>query len=98
MSVTFNGMDVRIIDAQVQRRTARDVRGPWVRPKAPSKRAGRKGTRRLWKRANAPHHVMLYHEPDDVVVIHGRTIIATPGQADALRRASRDVWYEAMDR
>ena len=66
-----------------------DVRGPWVRPKVPSKAAGRRGTRRAWKRRNAPHHVMLYREPDDVLVIHGRTIVATPLQADALRRATR---------
>jgi hypothetical protein len=29
---------------------------------------------------------MLYREPDDVLVIHNREIIATPAQADALRR------------
>lgn len=83
---TFGGMDVRIVDAQQQRRTERDVCGPWVRPKVPNKAAGRKGTRRMWKRRNAPHYVMLYREPTDVLVIHGRTIIATPLQADALRR------------
>lgn len=83
---TFVGMDVRIVDAQQQRRTERDVRGPWVRPRVPNKTAGRKGTRRMWKRRNAPHYVMLYREPTDALVIHGRTIIATPLQADALRR------------
>lgn len=83
---TFGGMDVRIVDAQQQRRTERDVRGPWVRPKVPNKAAGRKGTRRMWKRRNAPHHVILYREPTDVLVLAGHTIIATPAQADALRR------------
>jgi hypothetical protein len=86
---TFNGMEVHIVDAQKQRRTARDVRGPWIRPKVPNKRTGRKGTRRMWKRRNPPHHVMIYREPDDVLVIQNRTIIATPRQADALRRQAR---------
>lgn len=85
---SFAGMSVRIIDAQQQRRTSRDVRGPWVRPTVPSKRAGRQGTRRAWKRKNMPHYVWYYREPDDVLVIHGRTIIATPKQADAMRRAA----------
>ncbi len=77
-------MTVRIVDAQEQRRTPRDVRGPWVRPKMPSKRAAR----RAWKRRNAPHYVWYYREPLDVLVLHGRLIIATPQQADALRRAT----------
>jgi hypothetical protein len=85
---TFAGMTVRIVDAQQQRRTARDVRGPWVRPKVPSKARGRRGTRRAWKRKNPPHYVMFYREPDDVLIASGRTIIATPLQADALRRAT----------
>jgi hypothetical protein len=84
----FNGMTVRIVDAQDQMRTARDVRGPWVRPKVPSKVAGRRGTRRAWKRRNAPHYIMLYREPCDVLVIGGGIIIATPIQADALKRAT----------
>lgn len=88
LSGGFAGMSVQIVDAQAQRRTAQDVRGPWVRPKVPSKRAGRRGTRRGWKRKNAPHYVMLYREPSDVLVLHGRTIIATPIQADWLRRAT----------
>lgn len=79
-------MQVLIVDAQKQRRTAQDVRGPWIRPKTPSKLAGRKGTRRIWKRSNAPHYVMFYREPTDVLVIGGTKIIATPMQADALRR------------
>jgi hypothetical protein len=81
------GMRVLIVEADKQRRTACDVRGPWVRPKVPSKRNGRKGTRRQWKRRNPPHFEMLYREPDDFLVIHGDTIIATPRQADAIRRA-----------
>lgn len=86
-------MTVRVVDAQSQRRTACDVRGPWVRPRVPSKSAGRKGTRRAWKRKNAPHYIMLYREPSDVLVIANQTIIATPLQADALRRATVErVW------
>jgi hypothetical protein len=87
---TFNGMSVQIVDAQKQARTLRDVRGPWKRTKVPSKASGRKGTRRAFKRANPPGCIMFYREPDDVLVIHGRTIIATPKQADALRRATKD--------
>lgn len=84
----FAGMDIRIVDAQKQQRTERDVIGPWVRPRCPN-RGGRKGTRRQWKRKNAPHHIMLYREPTDVLV-YGNTIIATPHQAEALRRATRE--------
>ncbi len=84
----FAGMAVQIVDAQKQARTPRDVRGPWVRPKVPSKANGRRGTRRSWKRKNSPHYVMLYREPDDVLVIGGKTIIATERQADDLRRAT----------
>jgi hypothetical protein len=83
----FNGMEVRIVDAQTQKRTPRDVRGPWVRPRCPSKRVGRKGTRRAWKRRNAPRYVMYYREPTDVLVAN-RLIIATPRQADELRRVT----------
>lgn len=83
---TFNGMRVIIKDAQQQARTPRDVQGPWVRPRTPSKRSGRKGTRRMWKRRNAPHYVYYYREPTDVLVLAGHTIIVTPLQADAIRR------------
>ena len=82
---SFAGMMVRVVGAQDQRRTVCDVRGPWVRPKVPAKRQGRRGTRRAWKRRNAPHFVMLFREPDDVLVIGQRTIIATPRQYDVLR-------------
>lgn len=85
---SFAGVSVRIIDAQQQRRTPRDVRGPWVRPKVPSKHAGRRGTRRSWKRKNAPHYIWLYREPADVLILHDRLVIATPAQADVLRRAT----------
>lgn len=68
------------------RRTPRDVQGPWVRPRVPNKLTGRKGTRRMWKRRNAPHYVYFYREPTDVLVLSGQTIIATPQQADELRR------------
>lgn len=87
---TFAGMTVRIIDAQQQARTPRDVRGPRVRPKVPSKIVGRKGTRRAFKRANPPHFIMLYREPPDVLVLAGHTIIATPPQAEELRKATRE--------
>lgn len=83
---TYAGMNVQIVDAQKQARTPRDVRGPWVRPRVPNKITGRKGTRRMWKRRNVPGYLWLYREPTDVLVIYGRTIIATPLQADALRR------------
>jgi hypothetical protein len=32
-----------------------EVERVWVRPKVPSKLAGRRGSRRAWKRANPPH-------------------------------------------
>ena len=88
----FAGMRVHVVDAQDQRRTPRDVRGVWVRPRCPSKAAGRRGTRRAWKRRNAPHYVMLYREPADVLVIHGQMIVATPTQAAMLRAATKDVF------
>jgi len=84
----FGGLRVIVKDAQEQMRTARDVLGPWVRPKTPSKAKGRKGTRRMWKRRNAPHYVYYYCEPDDVLVLAGQTVIATPKQYDAIRRAT----------
>ena len=84
---TFGGMNVLVKDAQQQMRTARDVCGPWVRPKVPNKGKGRWGTRRMWKRRNPPHHVMLYREPSDVLVLMGSTIIATPLQYDAKARS-----------
>lgn len=83
---TFDGMRVVVKDAQQQARTARDVQGPWVRPRTPSRRAGRKGTRRMWKRRNAPHYIFYYREPTDVLVLAGSTIIATPQQYDAIKR------------
>lgn len=85
----YGGMAVFIQDAQEQRRTSCDVRGPRVRPKVPSKQAGRKGTRRLWKRRHPPHWTYFYREPDDVLVLHDRTVIVTPLQADYLRRATQ---------
>lgn len=83
---TFNGKHVFIKDAQEQMRTPRDVRGPWVRPgRVPSKAAGRKGTRRNWKRKHQPGYTWLFREPDDVLMFLG-TIIVTPQQWDALKR------------
>lgn len=83
----FGGMQIVVKDAQQQMRTTRDVEGPWIRPRVPSKGAGRKGTRRIWKRRHPPHRVYLYREPDDVIVLYGHMIIATPRQADFFRRA-----------
>lgn len=82
------GMRVIIQDAQQQARTACDVPGPWVRPRTPSKRRGRKGTRRAWKRRHPPHRTYFYREPTDVLVFQG-TIIATPQQADYIRRSTQ---------
>jgi hypothetical protein len=84
---SFTGMAITIVDAQQQRRTPRDVRGPWVRTRVPSKASGRQGTRRGFKRKHPPGYVWLYREPTDVLVIQNRTIIATPSQADALCRS-----------
>lgn len=80
-------MDVRIIDAQFQARTPRDVPGPMVRPVVPSKLAGRRTTRRIYKRKHPPYRIWLYREPEDVLILLGRTVIATPLQAEALRLA-----------
>ncbi len=87
--LSFNGMDVLVVDTQQQRRTECDVRGPWVRPTVPPKRAGRKGSRRAWKRKNAPHYIWLFREPDDVLVLYERQIIATPKQWHALRTSCK---------
>lgn len=86
--MNYAGMNIQVVDAQQQRRTPRDVRGPWVRTRVPSKRTGRKGTRRLFKQKHPPGFVWFYREPSDVLVIEGKTIIATPQQADELRHAS----------
>lgn len=91
------GMKISVVDAQTQARTPRDVEGPWVRPRCMSKRSGRRGTRRGWKRKNPPHRVWLYREPTDVLIIDARMmgmmgekfIIATPQQYGALLRDLR---------
>jgi hypothetical protein len=84
--IGFAGLQVTVADAQQQMRTPRDVRGPWHRPgRVPSKAAGRKGTRRAWKRAHPPGWIWLYREPEDVIQV-GRRIIVTPRQWDALKR------------
>ena len=85
----FNGTRVYVKDAQEQMRTPRDVKGPWVRPRCPSKLAGRKGTRRSWKRKNAPHRVWLFREPTDVVVFAEGVVVATPKQWQQIREATR---------
>jgi hypothetical protein len=88
-SPSFGGMQCVIKDAQEQARTPRDVRGPWTRPgRVPSKRVGRKGTRRAWKRAHPPGYVWYYREPTDVLVLNGQMAIATPRQWDAIKRAT----------
>jgi len=87
MMDTYAGIRVFIKDAQQQARTIRDVQGPWIRPKVPNKKHGRKGTRRAWKRRNPPHYVYHYREPDDVIEF-GSTFTMTPQQADWLKRAT----------
>jgi hypothetical protein len=84
----FGGLKVIEVDAQRQARTARDVKVAWVRPKVPSKRNGRKGTRKGWKRKHPPHWTFAYREPEDVIVFQGRTIIVTPRQMAAIERAT----------
>ena len=79
------GMRVIVQDAQQQRRTPRDVRGPWQRPgRVPSKLAGRKGTRRAYKRAHPPGWTWLYREPTDVIKF-ARTVVLTPQQWRAVQ-------------
>lgn len=39
MRLNFAGMTVLVVDAQMQARTAKDVRGVWVRPRCYSKAA-----------------------------------------------------------
>lgn len=89
---TFNGMQIRIVDAQQQGRTIRDVKGSWIRPKVPNKRIGRKGTRRLLKQLNPPHFIMLYRKPTDVLIFADSIIVATPFQAELLRRQTTKRW------
>lgn len=85
--VSFAGMQFEVKDAQEQCRTPRDVRGPWVQPgRVPSKRDGRKGTRRTWKRAHPPGYVWYYREPEDILVFNGRSAWVTPRQWDAIKR------------
>lgn len=83
----FGALKIVQVDAQKQARTPRDVKVAWLRPKVPSKLNGRKGTRRGWKRRNAPHWLLAYREPTDVLVLNNETIIATPTQYAALRAA-----------
>ena len=89
------GVEIRVLTAEQQKRTLRDVQGPWVRPKCRSKAKGRKGTRRGWKRLNPPHWLWFYREPDDVLqftdpLTRRSTLIVTPRQKDALMRATKD--------
>lgn len=87
----FGGLDVIVKDAQEQMRTPRDVRGPWRRPgRVPSKLAGRKGTRRGWKRRHQPGWTWLFREPDDALQF-GRKIMVTPRQWDALKTMTRQI-------
>ena len=83
------GVQVRVLDAQQQRRTPRDVKGPWVRPRPVSKAKGRKGSRRRWKTMNPPHRVWLYREPEDALswtdpITRQTTILLTPRQKHAI--------------
>lgn len=86
------GLKLIVMTADQQRRTPRDVRGPWVRPKCISKARGRKGSRRAWKRLNPPHWLWFYREPEDVISYQldgQRTVIVTPRQKQALMTASQ---------
>ena len=85
--VTYAGFQCIVRDAQQQARTERDVRGPWQRPgRVPSKLAGRKGTRRAWKRTHKPGWVWFYREPTDVLMLPNRMAIVTPRQKAELMR------------
>jgi hypothetical protein len=56
----------------------------WVRPgRVPSRAAGRRGTRRAWKRAHPPKYLPI-GKPHPVMV--AGTLYVSPGDADALRR------------
>lgn len=88
----MRGVRLIVQDAQRQQRTARDVKGPWVRPKPVSKARGRKGTRRRWKTLNPPHRIWLYREPEDMLrwkdpMTGQETILLTPIQDRALTAA-----------
>lgn len=80
----IGGLEFVVVSAQKQARTPRDVPIGWVRPKVPSKAAGRLGTRKAWKRAHPPHMRFAYREPTDVLVV-GRRVIMTERQYHALR-------------
>lgn len=100
--MTPRGIEVQILTAAEQRRTACDVPAGWVRPRVPSKAAGRKGTRKAWKRrrSNWPHMTFTYREPNNMLLISSgaRTLgwdraekpdllIVTPEQAKAVEKA-----------
>lgn len=85
----LGGLRVIVQDAEQQRRTPRYRTDIWIRPgRVPSKRAGRKGTRRAWKRRHPPHWLWAYEEPKDVLRF-ADTIIATPRQHDFIKRAAK---------
>lgn len=86
----YAGMRVYVKTAYEQKRTPQDVPGAWVRPKVPSKRDGRRGTRRAWKRKNAPHRCWLYREPADVLIVGSHTMIVTPSQLQEIQAAIRN--------
>ncbi len=93
--------EFNVVPADRQCRTACDVPLAWVRPRVPSKRAGRRGTRRAWKRRHPPHQTYTWREPTDVIVLSGRARmvfpdrgppppdlwLVTPSQMDAINRA-----------
>lgn len=86
----FGAMQVIVQDAQQQRRTPLYRTDIWIRPgRVPSKLAGRRGTRRAWKRKHPPHWLWAHEEPTDVLVIQDRTVIATPAQYYAIRKAAK---------
>ncbi len=87
----FGGLRIFVKTADEQRRTPLYRTDIWIRPgRVPSKHAGRKGTRRAWKRLHQPHWLWAHEEPSDVLQL-GDMLIVTPRQNYALRRASQKV-------
>jgi hypothetical protein len=85
----YAGFPVYVVDAQLQARTPRDVPGSkWHHPRVPSKAAGRRGTRRGWRRRHPSAREMLYREPDDALIVADSFVVLTRDQLDALLRWS----------
>lgn len=76
-------VEFRVMTADEQHRTPRDVPVMWTRPKVPSKRNGRRGTRRAWKRAHPPHMLFAYREPNDILMVTGSALTLSFGRVHA---------------